>query len=76
LAYEHVATKNVRRTEITWEGTQELDLHEKLQQSAVAEHFSIQDYIKALLRNIPMLVLSSILLLTLLFVVHQATTDK
>jgi hypothetical protein len=76
LAYEHVATKNVRRTEITWEGTQELDLHEKLQQSAVAEQLSIQDYIKALLRNIPMLVLSFIMLLTLLFVVHQATTDK
>lgn len=76
LAYEHVATKNVRRTEITWEGTQELDLHEKLQQSAVAEQLSIQDYIKALLRNIPMLVLSFILLLILLFLVRQTATDQ
>jgi hypothetical protein len=72
LAYEHVATKNVRRTEITWEGAQELTLHEKLQQSAQIEQLSMQDYIKALLRNITLIVLPLLLILLLFFFVRQA----
>lgn len=76
LAYEHVATQNVRRTEITWEGAQEINLHEKLQKSAVAEQLSIQDYIKALLRNITMFALPLILILILSFLVRQANTEQ
>lgn len=76
LAYEHVATKNSRRTEITWEGTQELDLHDKLQQSADTEQVSIQDYIKALLRKITLFVLPLVLILILFFFIRQGSTDK
>lgn len=76
LTYEHMATKNVRRTEITWEGAQELNLHGKLQQSAEAEQLSIQDYIKALLRNITLIVLSLLLIFLFSFLIRQASTDK
>jgi len=76
LAYQHVATKNVRRTEITWEGIQELDLHERIQQSAEAGQISIQDYIKSLLRNIALLILPLTLIFIFFFLIRQATTDE
>lgn len=76
LAYQHVAMKYVRRTEITWEGAQELKLHEKLQQSAKAEQLSIQDYIKALLRNIILFVLPFLLILLIFFLIRQGNTDE
>ena len=76
LAYQHVATKNIRHTEIVWEGPQELTLHAKLQQAAETEQLSIQEYIKFLLRNINLLILPLILLLLFFVLIRQANSDK
>ncbi|MEZ4730864.1 MAG: hypothetical protein R3E79_27390 [Caldilineaceae bacterium] len=76
LVYQHVATKHVRRAEIIWEDAQELDLHEKIQQAAKAEQVSIQEYMKALLRNVTLLMLPLVLILILLFFIHQVTADE
>lgn len=76
LIYKHVATKNIKHTEIIWEGPQELTLHTKLQQAAETEQLSIQEYIKFLLRNINLLILPLILLFLFFILIRQANSDK
>lgn len=50
--YAHVATKDVRRTDLLWEGNNETDLHEKVTKSASQSQQSVQAHIKTLLKNL------------------------
>jgi len=56
LQYEHVALKQVRRTDILWEAN-ELEVHAKVQKASEQQNMTIQDYIKSLLKNIVFLML-------------------
>jgi hypothetical protein len=50
LDYDHVAIKNVRRTDLMWEG-KEVELHDQVRKSAEVQNISIQDYIKNILKK-------------------------
>lgn len=62
-AYSHVATKDVRRAEIIWQGD-ESRMHDELLERASQSKKSVQTYIKDLLKNIFATVIK---LLTFLF---------
>jgi len=50
--YAHVATKDVRRTDILWEGSDEAELYDRISESASQSEQSIQAHIKTLLKNL------------------------
>lgn len=50
--YAHVATIDVRRADIIWEGADDVDLYDKIAASAFESQQSIPEYIKSLLKNI------------------------
>ena len=52
MDYTHIATKEVRRTDIIWEGRDEISLYDKLKASASKSKQSIPEHIKNLLKNI------------------------
>jgi len=52
VSYLHIATKDVRRTDILWEGSDEARLYDKITESAAHSQQSVQTHIKALIRNI------------------------
>lgn len=51
-AYSHVATQDVRRAEIVWQGEDDRKVYEELSKSAKRSNRSIQDHIRDLLKNI------------------------
>jgi len=55
--YTHIATKDVRRTDIIWEGKEDIDIYDKIVLSARQSQQSIADRIKDFLKNIVMLVM-------------------
>lgn len=52
--YEHVATRNVRRTDIIWEDSTEVSLHDQISHMASDLQRSIPEQIKELLKGIPL----------------------
>jgi len=50
--YVHVATQDIRQTEIRWQGEAETDLYDQIVTSASKSQQSISDHIKTLLKNI------------------------
>lgn len=50
--YLHVATNNVRRTDVIWEGDDEMSVYDKITASASQAQQSVQEYIKNLLKNV------------------------
>ena len=52
--YSHVATKEVRRTDLIWEGDEEVEVYSQIAASSPQSQQSIPHYIKNLLKNIVM----------------------
>jgi len=50
--YAHVATQDIRQTDIRWQGDAETDLYKQIATSATQSKQSISDHIKMLLKNI------------------------
>jgi len=50
--YTHVATKEVRRTDLIWEGNDETGIYSQIATSSIRAQQSIPEYIKVLLKNI------------------------
>lgn len=48
--YKHVALKEVRRTDLLWEG-QDVEIYEKLKEEAKTHMSAIPDYIKTIIEN-------------------------
>ena len=53
-SYTHIATKEVRRTDVIWEGDDEIGVYTQIAASSSQSQQSIQDYIKNLLKSIVM----------------------
>ena len=51
-SYTHVATKEVRRADLIWEGDDEMGIFSQIAASSTQSQQSIPDYIKGLLKNI------------------------
>jgi hypothetical protein len=66
--YEHIALKEVRRTDILWEGTGDIELYDKLHKSATQLRLSLAEYIKKLLRNLLLMLLR---VFSWLFFIHK-----
>jgi len=50
--YSHIAMKQIRRTDIIWEGTSEVTLYDQVHTSATQSAQAIPEHIKNLLKNI------------------------
>ena len=50
-SYTHVATKEVRRLELIWEGDDEVEIHSQVAVSSSRSRKPIQEYIKNILKN-------------------------
>ncbi len=55
--YTHVATKDVRRADIIWEGKDDIDIYDKIVAAALHSQQSISDRIKNFLKNIVMFIM-------------------
>ena len=50
-AYDHIATEDIRRTEIVWQG-KDVPAHDGLQERAKSENMTVVEYLKRLAREV------------------------